>query len=394
MEALATQAPESSTPILDRLAPMPPFARPRRKTIFLVVVVSLVVGVSLDALIFLSPGLWQGLGLPFIHWLERPWTGIRALSLGLALVFVTYATLSIHEAGHVFAGLAAGFRFVSVRVGPLVLDRSFRISWYRGLGAVTSGLATMTAGRKGNLRLRAGVFVLGGPAANLLSGGLALALLPVGSLASTLILALNALMFVGSTVPYRSLIGLSDGRRLWILWRHGELSKRWLALMRLETDSREGVLTQARLDQYLTAALAVRDASPDTVIAHSYAFSAAFNRRRNVEAGELLEICLRYSGYASSPLRDLLIGDAVLFQARRRKRADLAALWLADLKSTSLPWLRSRSEAALLEAQGDIAGALRKLDDYEAGVLALPNKAHRDLLLRALPGWRSELLAA
>ena len=56
--------------------------------------------------------------------------------------------------------------------------------------------------------------------------------------------------------------------------------------------------------------------------------------------------------------------------------------------------LRSRAEAAVLEAHGDIEGAARKLDEYEKAIGALPDETQRALLLRGLLRWRSELLGA
>jgi hypothetical protein len=162
--------------------------------------------------------------------------------------------------------------------------------------------------------------------------------------------------------------------------------------MKLQAEMQEGVLTEARLAQYAAEAIALRDPSPETVLAHAFAFSSALNQRRDREAGELLETCLQYLSYSSPILRDALISDVVVYLARQRKRSDLAAQWLADLPTVSNPRLRLRAEAAVLEAQGDTAGALRKLDEYEAALLALPKgNPQREMLLRALPGWRSEL---
>ena len=66
-----------------------------------------------------------------------------------------------------------------------------------------------------------------------------------------------------------------------------------------------------------------------------------------------------------------------MFQARRQKRPDLAEEWLTAIPATaSAAWLRSRAEAAVLEAQGDIEGSLRKLNDYETAIRALSDVSH------------------
>src|SRR4029450_13685277 len=98
------------------------------------------------------------------------------------------------------------------------------------------------------------------------------------------------------------------------------------------------------------------------------ASSAASHRHEDDEAAERLETCLAHSGHAAPVVREALMSDAAVFQARRRKRADLAAQWLAEIPvKTQNPWLRSRAEAAILESNGG-AGALGKRGEVEGGV--------------------------
>jgi hypothetical protein len=392
METIDSEACESSTPILDRLAPLPlPDKRINGPKLLMVAVIAMAGEVIAVLIVSCSPALQRLIWVPIAQWLDEPWTGARIVSVCLSSFIAVVATVLIHEVGHVLGGLATGFRFLSLRVGPLVFERSFRISWYRGPGAASSGLARMMPGKRDNLRLRALVFIVAGPGANLLSAGLVFALPTAKGFSSTALLIVSVVTFVGSFVPFRSPVGLSDGSRIWMLWRNHGAGERWLALMKIEAESQEGVLTEKGLAEHIAKAIAVRDPSPETVLAHAFAFSAAINRRQDHEAGELLETCLRYSSYAPPSQRDGLISDAAVFQARLCKRADLAAQWLADLQSTPIPRLRVRAEAAVLEAQGDTAGALSKLDEYEAALLSLPNRAQREMLLRGLSTWRCEL---
>ena len=86
------------------------------------------------------------------------------------------------------------------------------------------------------------------------------------------------------------------------------------------------------------------------------------------------------------------MSDAAVFQGRRRKRPDLAEQWLAAIPvGTPHRWFRSRAEAAILEARGDTAGAMGKLADVEAALLALPRNHQRDNLLRLLGKWKAQL---
>jgi hypothetical protein len=54
-------------------------------------------------------------------------------------------------------------------------------------------------------------------------------------------------------------------------------------------------------------------------------------------------------------------------------------------------WIRSRAEAAVLEAKGDVDGAMNKLAETETALLALPENAQRETLLRLLRGWKADL---
>ncbi len=177
-----------------------------------------------------------------------------------------------------------------------------------------------------------------------------------------------------------------------MLLRHREQGERWLALLRLGADLADGVPPESLPAEYIAKAIAVRDLSPDALSAHAIAYSAAFHLHQDVEAGHLLETCLRLSSCAAAVTRKALSSDAAVFQARRRKRADLAEQWLAAIPAMSpQSWLRTRAEAAVLEAHGDIEGAVRKLDAYETAIRALPNETQRDMLLRGLRRWQSEL---
>ena len=86
------------------------------------------------------------------------------------------------------------------------------------------------------------------------------------------------------------------------------------------------------------------------------------------------------------------MSDAAVFQARRRKRVDLAEQWLGDLRGTpGFPWLPARAEAAIREARGDLEGALDKLEEVERAIRAVPDETQREISLRFLKRWKSEL---
>jgi hypothetical protein len=165
--------------------------------------------------------------------------------------------------------------------------------------------------------------------------------------------------------------------------------------MRLGAETRNGVLPESLSPGFLAKAIAVRDNSLDTVMAHAFAYSAAFHKHKNAEAGQMLEVCLRYSSDLTPGQRTALMSDAAVFQARRYKRIDLAEQWLMDMPDkVQLPWLRSRADAAILEARGDVDGALGKLNESEQAILSIPSPMQRGILLRLLRRWKSELTSS
>jgi hypothetical protein len=327
----------------------------------------------------------------------RPWflgqlAGIGVVGLCAASLAAFYLMVAVHELGHVVVGLCVGFRLRSLRVGPFVLIPPSRVSFYRGPGAMINGSAELTPVETDQLRLRGMAMILGGPAANLLSA-MAVLLLPVPITAfSAIFIALSIVNGVNDLFPLESRLGISDGRRIWMLLRQRERGERWLALLRLGDELNDGVLPESLSDDCLAKAIAIRDDSADTVTAHAIAYSAAFHRHKDREAGQLLETSLAYSSYALPVVREALMSDAAVFQARRRKRADLAERWLDKIPvTTKNAWFRTRAEAAILEAQGNVHGAVGKLAEVEVTMLRFPKMAQRETLLQLLQRWKSEL---
>jgi peptidase M50-like protein len=322
-----------------------------------------------------------------------PWTASHALWFILAALLVVFSVVAIHELGHALMGIAVGFRIQWVRVGPLQVNPPLRVSRYRGPGAWLSGRVALLPLKDGQLRLRAIAMVMAGPLANLFSG-LVVLLLPFskGTSAWLFVAVSIGVGIVELLIPHKTPMGISDASRLLMLLRNRLQGERWLAIMKLAAELSEGVPAESMSSAFLAKAIAFRDSSPDTVVAHALAYAAAFWRDANDEAAHLLETCLQFSAHVAPTMRDALISDAAVFQARKRKRVDLAEQWLAALPpSTQIPWLRTRIEAGILEVRGDVKGAIDKLDEVEAKILSTPNSAQREVSLRFLRRWQAEL---
>ena len=126
-----------------------------------------------------------------------------------------------------------------------------------------------------------------------------------------------------------------------------------------------------------------------------FAFMRASAEGRHERAGEYLETSLEYVIHSAPPFREALRSEAAIYQARRRNRPDLAAMWLDEIPDKPVRrWHRGRPEAAILAARGDIASAMEKLRDVEAEMSLIPPGGPRQLALDDLHEWQAELASA
>lgn len=317
----------------------------------------------------------------------------RLMLLPLAVLATVYCAILIHELGHLFGGILVGFRFNSLRISRIQIDRPFKLSLYRGKSAGAGGWAQMFPTRTDHLAWRALVMISAGPAANLLTVAVLL-LFPARGPLLAWFFALSLIMGLVNLLPFRSGAYHMDGSRILMLLTNRARGERWVAMLKLLAEMREGVMPEAMSPAYLAKAVALRDKSPDTVSAHVLAYSAAFHQHKDEEAAAMLEVCLQYANYASPLLRASVISDAAVFQARRRRNLIAAREWLAATPESSLreiPWLKTRAEAAILEAQGNVPAALEKLEEAEKMMRACTNEARRQMSLRSLGRWQAEL---
>lgn len=383
----------SPTPILDRMAPLPPPVHPRSGMTVVFVVWSVVLlALAIAASRGQPPILRQWLFRVVPNWIRLHGTGRAILLMAGTTILVSLAMVAMHEGGHLLGGLIMGYRFKSIRVGAFQFDRSSGLSLQGGLASAFSGVATVVPATSKGLVRSGIVFLSGGPCANIVSGILVLLLPYPHGFASALFIVQSIANGLSDLLPYRNSLGVSDGAFLWALFRHPPKAERWLSIMRLRADTADGVLPESLPAEFLDKATAVRDASADTVIANAFAFSNAFHQHRDIDASRFLETCLSYSGYAQVPLREALMSEAAVFQARRRHRADLAEQWLAEIPNAPrFPWIRPRVEAAILEANGDVQGATVKVEECESAVAASASMPQREYLLRLFRRWKSEL---
>jgi hypothetical protein len=301
----------------------------------------------------------------------------------------------VHECGHLVAGRLGGMRLNYIRFGPLTIHSSFKLSWnwMVPLSGVTSMLAVVGSGRLERRTIL--LMCAGGPLASFVSSAVALGLQSAWTGSSLLLSTYAVASFVIGVItitPHWSSLGDSDGKRIWALLTHRERAARMLALYELMT-------ALETVDDYndLPADLIERvttfnDDSVDTVMAHAVAYCIGFYGPDVSRTAGHLETCLAASARCAGITREALICDAAVFQARKKRRADLAREWLNDLPAKPrMPDLRLRIGAALLEAEGDPGGALAKLSEIEAILQKVSNPWQRQISLRLLARWRADI---
>lgn len=153
---------------------------------------------------------------------------LHLLAALILLPLMLWLQLLLHEAGHVIAGTACGKRLLAAGVGPWRVERKEngwqlrRVSSIQGIG----GFAILLPPNAENeARWKNALYILGGPAANLLSAALA-TMLYVSLSEQSLLLQLALFIFIGTglllgvinLLPLVSGGWHSDGKNLLLLF--------------------------------------------------------------------------------------------------------------------------------------------------------------------------------
>jgi Zn-dependent protease len=296
---------------------------------------------------------------------------IIALHLGLGL------TVVLHEVGHLLAARSAGFRFVLFGAGPLRVRREgprLRIGTadrWLPLGMAVSVPLTMH-----RLERRIARMLLGGPLANLITGGAALAgtaavypALSVSELDGLAMLGVWTLFYTGvfgvalgvlNLLPLSEEGLMSDGARLRLLRRGGPEAERWSAAWIIFARATGGERPSAWDPELLARATAIPDASIDDGGAALLAYEHAMDR------GDL-DVAERYLERARAAaenvplLESIHAAEAAFFRARFRGDAPGARHWMTLARGGLLEeHARLRAEAAVLLVEGRPEMAVRR----------------------------------
>jgi Zn-dependent protease len=283
-------------------------------------------------------------------------------------------TVALHEAGHLMAAHSAGFRFVLFGAGPLRVRREgHRLRLAAADRWLPLGMAVSVPLTMERLERRVARMLLGGPLANLVTGGIALflaaKLIPAlrgGPPNTPLLLLAWTLLFTGvfgillgalNLLPESEEGLMSDGARLRMLRRGGAESERWCAAWILFARATAGERPAAWNPGLLARATALPDASIDDGGSALLAYEHALDRGDLDEAERFLERA-RAAALNVPLLASLHAAEAAYFAARHRGDAVSARHWLEGARGGLLEdHARLRAEAALLHAEGHHAAA-------------------------------------
>ena len=176
-------------------------------------------------------------------------------------VFLLAATL-VHEAGHIAAGLLAGFEIVGVQIGPVRLRRGRAKEWSVDGRWRIGGMVTVQSPKIPGPRVswQFAVFLLGGPLANL---GLSAVLAPfsfnrtLGSAIIGYFMAVSGFVGIVNLVPFKFKSVCGDGAGLLWLLLSGE--GREMLAFRLSIKPRMEELKSLFRERRFEAALAKVD---------------------------------------------------------------------------------------------------------------------------------------
>jgi len=141
--------PSTSTPILDRIIPLPRLPKRSWKSELWRALLGAAV-MSFLAFVFLPMFRHGHLAMPPVL------IFVRAVAYEVASIAANlFLAIIIHETGHMIAGLCSGYRLDFLRFGPIQINPPFRVSRAPKFGVYLPGMASLFPRRKDGVHTRA-----------------------------------------------------------------------------------------------------------------------------------------------------------------------------------------------------------------------------------------------
>jgi hypothetical protein len=377
----------TSTPVLDVFRPLPPKTKDSLSAgeYFLassLVILTLVGLPGLRGLVEAAPGMWAAL-IPLV----------AALAAGF-----------VHEAGHLFIGLLAGFKLKQIKLGPLHLGKHSCCGEPYCGDVLSLNMAVLeprvSSQSDDALRRRLLLLSLGGPLASLLLAAALEILLYIAqpgfiiAFSLHVAAAFSGLIAIAALLPDANRRGIfSDGARVLMLARNDAKAERWLSNIRCQIALNQGHHPRDWNQSRVAMAAAVSDDSRDAFVARWLAYLWAAERQDITCATKYLEGALEVLAYSTPRMRDHLFLEAAVFQAWFRDNASKALFWVYRIRNRKLTRLQKlRLDIALLWAEGRLFDAWEKLGaGYLAGLRKLPASSGRTLAEESAAEWKRQM---
>jgi hypothetical protein len=383
------QVQKSQTPILDRLLPVPDGAKRRSWNKIPRYIASNAILWGLLLFFLSGQGAWlKPIQLGILNDIQQvarsDWSGIRVVVTLVAMICLWFLALPIHECGHLIAGLAMGFRFKYMRVRSYQIDRSFRISRV-ALRNQLIGEVRFYAHEMKEHRFRHLIMVLAGPGSNLLIGLAVLCFPFEKSLISGAFILSCLYLGTFNLGPWAP-----DGRGIIAVLLKRKHHQAKLALVEIWDLYEDGVEQKNLSPVLIQQAASLKEKSPVTFAAHLIAFRDFYQRRDFESAAASLENCFRWSPWAPEKLRKKLVYSAVVLQACKGQ-IESAEQWFAELPPETEITARLEAEAVIMEARGNLKGALDKIAECEENLTQEDNLDSNASRLKQLRKWKLEI---
>ncbi|MDE0472988.1 MAG: M50 family metallopeptidase [Gammaproteobacteria bacterium] len=312
--------------------------------------------------------------------------GGSASSIVATIAFVIVAgflALAVHEVGHAIGGRIHGMRLGMLIVGPLHIQRESdgRLRWRlnRRL-SLAGGVVSSVPGRTEGLRRAMLSFAAGGPVTSIVVGVLVFAIYLLTDLGDTgaaqgpLQDALAAgVFFLGlvsvgigfvTLLPINQGAFVNDGKRILRLLRPGASADAYAAIMAVGAYTIAGVRASDRDPGLIAQAASLGDGSHEDLAGRLAAHAYALDRGDIEAAGEHIRYLLDRRAEVYPPYQPVIDLTAAYFEAVYGGDAASARSRLEGAGESALlafdPTARTRTEGAVLLAEGDAEGASAK----------------------------------
>jgi len=319
-------------------------------------------------------------------------------------VAAALAAATVHEGGHVLAGMLSGFKLTRMRVSSFGLGRHANCREPYCGDVLTLGQMALEPRERAldeaGLRRRLAILLVGGPLASF-AWACALELLQAltqpGLLAAFAIhvgAAFSALCGVAALLPDVNRHGnFSDGARLLMVLKNDDKAERWLSNIHCQIALNRGRHPREWDEAQVGRAAAINDDSRDAFIARWLAYLWAAERQDITCATKYLEGALEVLAYSTPRHRDHLFLEAAVFQAWFRDNPSKALFWVYRIRNKKLTRLqKQRLDIALLWAEGRLFDAWEKLGTgYLAELRQLSVSPGRTLAEESAAEWKRQM---